>query len=254
MKEILSIKGLKVDLNGKSILDRINLEIRENECLALVGESGSGKTMTALAILRLLPEGMEITEGEIKFVKRDILRLKEDQLSKIRGKEIGIVFQDPLASLNPLFKIKTQIQEVLKCHLSLKRNLDERVYGLLKEVKIPEPERVSNCYPHQLSGGMSQRAMIAIAISCNPKLLILDEPTSNLDATIQVEILDLLLNLKEKLKISILFITHNLGILKGIADKISVIRNGRVLETGDFEDVFKSPKSDYTKRLLDASF
>jgi len=254
MKNILSIRNLKVDLNNKTILDRINLEVNENECLALVGESGSGKTMTALAILRLLPEGMKVVEGEIRFLRKDILKLEESILSKVRGREIGVVFQDPLASFDPLFKIKTQIQEVLKCHFFLKRNLDEKVYGLLEEVKIPQPERVSNYYPHQLSGGMLQRAMIAVAISCNPKLLILDEPTSNLDATIQVQILDLLLNLKEKLKISILFITHNLSILKSIADRILVIKNGKVLETGNFEDVIKSPKSDYTKELLEASF
>lgn len=252
-KKILSIRDLKVVLEKRTILDSIDLEIGENECLALVGESGSGKTVISLSILRLLPEGMNIISGEIIFRDKNILKWKEKDLSKIRGGEVGIVFQNPFSSLNPLFKIKTQIREVLKYHLSLKRNLDKRVYALLEEVGIPQPEYTAECYPHQLSGGLAQRVMIAMAICCNPKLLILDEPTSNLDATIQAQILDLFLNLKERLKISILFITHNLGILKGIADKISVIKDGKILETGEFTDVIKDPRSDYTKRLLEAS-
>jgi ABC-type dipeptide/oligopeptide/nickel transport system ATPase component len=220
-----------------------------------VGESGSGKTMTCLAILRLLPEGLEIKGGVINFIGRDILKMQESQLRKIRGGQIGIVFQDPVSCLNPLLKIKTQIQETLRYHLSLEKDLlDERTYQLLKEVEIPHPEQICNFYPHQLSGGLNQRVMIAQAISCNPKLLILDEPTSNLDATIQAQILNLFLNLKERLKVSILFITHNLGILEGIADRICIIKDGRILETGNFREVIENPKSDYTRRLLEAAF
>lgn len=257
--DILSIKELKVEVytndKRKVILDNINLEIKENECLALVGESGSGKTMTALSILRLLPEGLEVKTGLINFLDKDILKIKESQFHKIRGSQIGIVFQDPVSSLNPLFKIKTQIQEILRYHLSLKKDLlDERTFELLSEVGIPQPKEIYNFYPHQLSGGLNQRVMIAIAISCSPKLLVLDEPTSNLDATIQAQILDLFLNLKERKKCSILFITHNLSILEKIVDRICVIKDGKVLETGEFRDVIKNPKSEYTRKLLEAAF
>ena len=228
----------------------VSFDIPENTTVALVGESGSGKSVTAMSILNLLPENAE-RSGKVAFLDRDMLALGRDDLQRLRGKEIACVFQDPMSSLNPVFTVGQQIVEPLVKHMGLgRRAAMARAEALLGEVGMPEPKRRLSAYPHQLSGGQQQRVMIAMALACEPKLLIADEPTTALDVTIQRQILELLGGLKERHRMSMLFISHDLGVVGEIADHVVVMRNGIVREQGPVAGIFASPQDAYTRALL----
>ncbi len=257
---LLSIENLEVVLTDRSqdriglVLRGVNLAIHEGECLALVGESGCGKSMTALSILNLLPSPpMEIRSGKILFKKQNLKDLTETDWRKLRGKEIGIIFQEPFTSLNPVIRVGEQIEEVLRIHSNIPvGEIRTSVYRLLTDVGLSDPERISEQYPHQLSGGMCQRVMIAIAIAGNPSLLIADEPTTALDVTVQAQILDLLFQMKEKFRLSVLFITHDLRVVRNHADRVAILYAGQVVEEGPPEKLFDHPQHPYTEGLLES--
>lgn len=256
-KNILEIKNLKINFYEGNfvnpVIKDLSLEIKEKEVVALVGGSGSGKTITALSILGLIPINCRVAEGEIIFEGNNLLKLPEDGLRQLRGKEIGFVFQEPLAALNPVFSIGSQIKEVLRYHTNLNREqINEKAINLIKKVGISNPEKTSKDYPHQLSAGMRQRIVIAQAIAASPKLLIADEPTSNLDVTVQAKILDLFLELRNDMNLSILLITHDFGLVEHFADKVAVISEGRIVEFGEVKEILNNPAHDYTKELLEA--
>ena len=233
-------------------MNGISFNIKKGETLALVGESGSGKSVTARGIIRLLAENAIISDQtSIKFNGTNINSYSEKEYQNIRGKNISMIFQEPMSSLNPIYTIENQISEVLKIHGKFSdKELKEKCLELLKQVQIPEPESRLSQYPHQLSGGQRQRIMIAIAIANNPDLLIADEPTTALDVTVQTEILKLLQSLQQKYQMSILFITHDLTIVRQISDRVCVMYNGKIKETGITKEIFENPKDDYTKHLL----
>ena len=245
------------DHQEQKVADHISFYLKESETLAVVGESGSGKTVTALAILRLIPTPPgKISSGEIFFKKgenrgTDLLRIAECDMQKLRGFAISMIFQEPMTSLNPVYTCGHQVMESLRIHLGFtKKQSREKVLDLFREVKLPRPAEVFNSYPHQLSGGQKQRVMIAMAIACNPAILIADEPTTALDVTVQKTILDLLKNLQITRKMSILFITHDLGLVAGFADRVLVMNKGKVVEQGSVADIFHSPRHAYTRGLL----
>lgn len=234
MSALLKINNLKtyfyINQQIVKAVDGINLEINQGETLALVGESGCGKSVTALSITKLIYPPGKIIEGEIIFEGRDILKLNEENLRLIRGAGISYIFQDPLTSLNPIFSVGEQMVETVKLHQNKNYSLaKEEAINLLKQVGLPSAKEMFHNYPHQLSGGMNQRVMMAMAISSRPKLLIADEPTTALDVTIQVQILELLKELKEKINLSILLISHDLNMVKNIADKVAVMRSGKIV-------------------------
>ena len=260
---LLSIQDLRVSFRlgtEKGVMQRaqavgrgaqgVSFEVPENTTVALVGESGSGKSVTAMSILNLLPSNAE-REGSIRFMGRDMLGLKMAELQAMRGKEIACVFQDPMTSLNPVFTVGAQLCEPLIKHLGLsKRQAWARAEALLAEVGMPEPKRRLSAHPHELSGGQQQRVMIAMALSCEPKLLIADEPTTALDVTIQRQIMELLAGLKDKHRMSMLFISHDLGVVGEIADHVVVMRQGTVREQGPVAGIFANPQDAYTRALL----
>jgi peptide/nickel transport system ATP-binding protein len=256
MNVLLEIKNLHLEFPNEErtveALRGVDLRVHEGEILGLVGESGSGKTLTALSVTRLLPRSARITSGEILFDGRDLIGRDEDDLRKIRGAEISYVFQDPAASLNPVFTIGEQLIEGIELHQGAR---GEGSFGVavtaLKEVGMPAPKDIMYAYPHQLSGGMKQRAMIAMAISCKPRLLIADEPTTALDVTIQAQILDLLARLKEELRLTIILITHDLSIVSQVAEKTAVMQEGKVVEYGDTAMIYGKPSHPYTRRLIE---
>ncbi len=228
----------------------VSFDVPENTTVALVGESGSGKSVTAMSILNLLPENAQ-RQGTIRFQGRDLLGASLSELQSLRGKEIACVFQDPMTSLNPVFSVGQQLCEPLVRHLGLSaRQAMDKAEGLLAEVGLPEPKRRLKAYPHELSGGQQQRVMIAMALACEPKLLIADEPTTALDVTIQRQIIELLARLKDKHRMSMLFISHDLGLVGEIADRVVVMRQGTVREQGAVADIFAAPQDAYTKALL----
>ncbi|QTN22943.1 ABC transporter ATP-binding protein [Rhizobacter sp. AJA081-3] len=228
----------------------VSFDVPENTTVALVGESGSGKSVTAMSILNLLPDNAQ-RQGTIRFQGRDLLGASLAELQSLRGKEIACVFQDPMTSLNPVFSIGQQLCEPLIRHLGLSaRQAMDKAEGLLAEVGLPEPKRRLKAYPHELSGGQQQRVMIAMALACDPKLLIADEPTTALDVTIQRQIIELLARLKDKHRMSMLFISHDLGLVGEIADRVVVMRQGTVREQGAVADIFAAPQDAYTKALL----
>ena len=235
-------------------VDDVNFELGYGETVGLVGESGCGKSVTALSIARLVPDPPgKIVSGEITFEGRDVLKLPSDQMRRLRGKEIGFIFQDPVTSLNPTLTIGYQIAEPVRQHLGLSsRASSERVVELLAKVGIPRPRDRLNDYPHQFSGGMRQRVMIAIALSCDPKLLLADEPTTALDVTIQAQILELIRRLSEEFRTAVLLITHDLGIAAGMCDRINVMYAGRMVESGSVDNLFENPRMPYSWGLLDS--
>src|SRR6201998_113294 len=255
---LLDIRDLSVAFHqqGRSLLavDRISFEIKPGECVALVGESGSGKSVSALSILKLLPyPAASHPSGHIRFNGRDLLQLTENEIRTIRGNDISIIFQEPMTSLNPLHTIEDQIGEILHLHSDITTPMARaRTLELLTQVGIPEPETRLNSYPHQLSGGQRQRVMIAMALANEPDLLIADEPTTALDVTVQAQILTLLAEIRARLGMSLLFITHDLGIVRRIADVVCVMNGGKIVEQGPVEQVFTAPKHPYTKALLAA--
>lgn len=254
--KLLEVTGLSVYLSNnhkKNLLHSINFSMNRGEILCLVGESGSGKTLTALSILNLLPPNTFITHGTIQFEGINILQSKSSVLENIRGSGISIIFQNALAALNPVFKCGCQISDVVKTHLKLSnKDARERVLDLFQRVSLNEPERVYHSYPHQLSGGMAQRVMIAMALSCNPKLIIADEPTSSLDMSTQNILLAMLKKLQEDNNFSLLLITHDIRIAILMASKIAVMLNGNIVEQNDAKLLLKYPSHVYTKRLLEA--
>ena len=255
MEKLLEIKNLETAFRIKddyfNAVDKVSLDLYRNEVLAIVGESGCGKSTLATTIMRLHNENLTKSTGEIIFNGKNILDLTEDEMNKIRTKDIGMIFQDPLSSLNPLHRIGKQIEEALIYHTELSaEERQKRVIELLTQVGIPNPERCARQYPHELSGGMRQRVMIAMAMSCKPSVLIADEPTTALDVTIQAQILDLIKGLQAEMHAGIILITHDLGVVAEMADRVAVLYAGEVVEIGTAEQIFKNPKHPYTRSLL----
>jgi len=252
---LLSVQNLAsyfyLDEGVLRAVDRVSFEIGENETVALVGESGCGKTIIALSILKLIPPPGKIVAGSVLLEGEDILSMSRDRLRQIRAKEIGIVFQEPGSALNPVYTVGHQIAEVLRLNRNLsRREADSTAINLLGDVGIPEPERRAKSYSFELSGGMRQRAAIAMATSAPPKLLIADEPTTALDVTVQAEILDLLRDLQQRYKMAILLITHDLAVVAEMAKRVIVMYTGKVMEVGNVEEIFEAPQHPYTKGLL----
>src|SRR3954471_7948457 len=252
---LLSVEDLRVQCgtSGGTVhaVNGITFDVAPGETLGIVGESGCGKSVTSLAILGILPRAGRITGGTATFGDRDLFRLSDRELRRVRGRDIAMIFQDPMTSLNPVLTIGRQIREALETHFDMgKQEANRRVSELLEQVGIPSPDVRLKDYPHQFSGGMRQRAMIAMALACEPKLLIADEPTTALDVTIQAQILALLRNLVADRDTALMLITHDLGVVAGMCERVSVLYGGMVMETGTAEDVFRSPRHPYTLGLL----
>ncbi|MEH7885154.1 ABC transporter ATP-binding protein [Bacillus sp. JJ1609] len=244
--------SLKIDGKYVKILDEISLQVNKGETVGIVGESGCGKSMTALSIMRLLPEKAKL-EGVINLDRDDVTSYSKKKMEKIRGNKMAMIFQDPLTSLNPLHTVGRQIEETLILHTDLnKEQRKKRVIELLNEVGLPRAGEIATEYPHQLSGGMRQRIMIAVAMACNPSLLICDEPTTALDVTVQAQILDLMNHLKEVNEMGIIMITHDLGVVAEVCDRVVVMYAGKIVEQADVKELFLNPKHPYTKGLLES--
>ncbi|AIQ25047.1 MULTISPECIES: ABC transporter ATP-binding protein [unclassified Paenibacillus] len=256
MSDLMNIDGLSTYFfteEGKvKAVDDVSFRVREGETVCIVGESGCGKSVTAMSIMGLVEEpGGKVTHGKIDFQGEDLLQMDKNTLRAIRGNEIAMIFQEPMSSLNPVIKIGEQIMEPLIVHLKMnKKQARIRAIELIKQVGISRPEQIADSYPHELSGGMLQRIMIAIAIACSPKLLIADEPTTALDVTIQAQILDMLREIKDNSGMSILLITHDLGVVAEMADYVIVMYSGKIVEEGEVVELFNNPKHPYTKGLL----
>ncbi len=256
-KILLEVKDLNIEFHDHLIPETVvydfDLELREGEIVGLVGESGSGKSMSALAVAGLLSRRDMHKKGQILFEGLDLLTCERSKLRKLQGNDIGIVFQEPMTSLNPVKRIGWQIEEALRIHTDLNKNQRyQRAIEMMKEVELPDPERVYRQYPHELSGGMRQRVMIAAAMICNPRILIADEPTTALDVTIQAQIIELLKRINKEKKTSILFISHDLSLVKQLCERVLVMKGGYVVETGTTKEVFEHPKEEYTRQLIDA--
>ena len=252
---LLDIKGLTIDIARDTgparVVDGIDLAVMEGESLGIVGESGCGKSLTMMSLVGLLPNRIRATGGQALFGGRDLLRLSARELRKVRGSEIGFIFQDPMTSLNPVIRVGDQIAEALVYQKGMaKAAARVRAVELLALVGIPAPEERANAWPHELSGGMRQRVMIAMGLAGNPKLLIADEPTTALDVTIQAQIVDLVRELKDRLKMSVVWITHDLALIAGLADRIAVLYAGTVVEDAPVEAIFDRPTHPYTRALL----
>lgn len=255
---ILKIKDLKTYFNTPEgvvkAVDGVSYDVQEGETMALVGESGCGKSVSAMSIMRLIPNPPgQIVSGQINFNGKDLLTLHNDEMRKIRGKEIAMIFQEPMTSLNPVLTIGRQLTETLKVHLYMcKEDCWRRAAEVLKLVGISHPEQRFSQYPHQFSGGMRQRVMIAMALTCNPKLILADEPTTALDVTIQAQILELLKELSRRLGVAMIIITHNLGVVARYADKVNVMYASKVIESGSSIEIYHQPKHPYTIGLLNS--
>jgi len=246
----LSIK-FRTDRGSVDAVKNVSLSLKQGGSLAIVGESGSGKSVTALALTRLLPSPpAEYASGSILFKGQDVLAMKRDELRTIRGKEIAYVFQEPSTSLNPVYTVRNQIGEAIRQHRPEIKNVDAEIVRWLTTVGIHDPEKRMHDYPHQLSGGMQQRVMIAMALSCNPSLLVADEPTTALDVTIQAQILAELKRLRAEFNMGLILITHNIAIIQGLCDRIAVMFRGEVVEYGDTASVLRDPQHEYTKALM----
>ncbi len=253
---LLEVEGLRVRLptpaGPATVVDGIDYGVEPGEVFGIAGESGSGKTMSVLALMGLLPPGAAV-EGRAVFDDRDLLRLKRDTLRRICGRELAMVFQDPMTSLHPMLSVGTQLTEHVRRHLGLgRKEAAARALESLRDVRIPDPESALHAFPHQFSGGMRQRIAIAIALACRPRLLVADEPTTALDVTVQAGIIRLLDRLRNESGLTIVLITHDLGVLSAIADRVSVFYAGRVVEAGGRSDVLSAPRHPYTRGLLDA--
>ena len=253
---LLEIEGLKTQFFTSAgtvrAVDGVNYNVEAGETVAVVGESGCGKSVTALSIMRLVadPPG-KIVEGEIRFNGTDLISLDEEEMRKIRGRDIGMVFQEPMTSLNPVLSVGRQLTETLETHFGMSReDADKRAIELLGLVGIAEPERRLEQYPHHFSGGMRQRVMIAMALACDPKLIIADEPTTALDVTIQAQILELMKSLTREMGVAMIIITHNLGVVARYADRVNVMYAGKIVETGTAEEIYHNPRHPYTLALL----
>ena len=252
---LLEIRNLKTSffshVGEVKAVDDVSLSLEPGETLGIVGESGSGKSVTMLSLMKLLPENGRIVAGEIFFGGRNLTGFSEKQMEKVRGNEIGMIFQDPMTSLNPVFTVGNQLIETLRKHRRMtEREAYEKSLSLLSMVMIPDPARRIGQYPHEFSGGMRQRVMIAMALCCDPSLLIADEPTTALDVTIQAQILELMKDLNRKISTSIVLITHDLGVVAGICDRVAVMYAGTIAESGPVRDIFYRPRHPYTMGLL----
>ncbi|MDP9316188.1 MAG: ABC transporter ATP-binding protein [Chloroflexota bacterium] len=253
--DLLTVKGLKTYFYTEDgvvkAVDGVDFSVRAGEVLGIVGESGCGKSVTSMSLLRLISTPGQIVEGAITFGEDDLLELSEDEMRQIRGSRISMIFQQPTTALNPVFTVGDQIKEALQVHEGLaEKEADLRCEELLAMVGIPDPRRRMQSYPHQMSGGMCQRVMIAMALACNPELLIADEPTTALDVTIQAQILDLLRELREKIDTAIILITHDLGVVAEMADNVLVMYAGKVVEYAPVNELFADPKMPYTQGLM----
>ncbi len=257
MKPLLEVKSLRTsfftDAGEVRAVDGVNFSVAPGKLMGLVGESGSGKTASVLSIMRLLPESARIVGGEIIFEDQDLLKLSEPEMRHIRGARIAMIFQEPMTSLNPVFTIGSQIGEAVRLHQHTNRGeTRNRTIEALRMVGIADPERRIDDYPHQLSGGMRQRVMIAMALSCNPRLLIADEPTTALDVTIQAQILDLIRELQVRLGLAVILVTHDLGIVSEYADDVTILYAARVMEQAPSAELFRNPLNPYTRGLLES--
>ena len=249
---LLSIKNLSVETayDSRTLVNNISLDIEKGEAIGVVGESGSGKTLSALSILGLLPRGVQISSGSIVYNGNDLVTSNSETLRSIRGREISMIYQDPMTALNPVMKLGDQLREVIDSHQSKSPDINQMIFDAFKEVGIPDPDRAFHSYPHEFSGGMRQRVMIAMALILSPELLIADEPTTALDVTIQQQILALVLEERRKRNMSMLWITHDLGVVANLVDKVIVMYAGRIVEIGSVERIFKEPQHPYTAGLL----
>ena len=255
MSYLLEVNNLQTHFPTRAGLvkavDGVSFYINEGELVGLVGESGCGKSITALSLMRLIAAPGKIVGGSIRFKGEDLLNASDERMREIRGDDISMIFQDPMTSLNPVYTVGEQIAEALRLHRGLnKRDAIGGAIDAMKEVAMPAPERRINDYPHQLSGGMRQRVMIAMALACNPELLIADEPTTALDVTIQAQILELLNELRQTRRLAVLLITHDLGVVAEVADRVCVMYTGRIVEESGVDDLFEKPKHPYTQGLL----
>lgn len=255
MSHLLEVKNLHTYFQTREGLvcavEGVSFHLDRGELLSLVGESGCGKSMTALSIMRLVARPGKIVAGEVIFDGRDLLKLSNAEIRAVRGDDIAMIFQDPMTSLNPVFTVGEQIAEALRLHRRLSRkDARQAAVDAMREVSIPDPERRAKDYPHQLSGGMRQRVMIAMALACDPKLLIADEPTTALDVTIQAQILELLNNLRRTRELAVLLITHDLGVVAEVADRVAVMYTGKIVEESPVDELFARPKHPYTEGLL----
>ena len=256
-KTLLQVNDLYAQFTGfggtrvVKAIDGITFSVDEGETMGLVGESGCGKTTTCHAIFRLLPGAGKIVSGSIKFDGQDLMEISEGEMRNIRGRDMGMILQDPMASLDPLFTIMDQVGEPAYHHRGMRRaSLKERVVGLLRSVRIPSPEIRMREYPHQMSGGMRQRIVGAISLAGGPKLIVADEPTTNLDVTIQLQYLNLLRDLQRETGVSLIFVTHNLGIVAKMCDKVAVMYAGKIVEQGNVREIYNNPKHPYTQALI----
>lgn len=251
-EDILKVHLLSVAFNGNETIHSVSFPVKPNTILGIVGESGSGKSVTSMAIMGLLPKVGKITSGTIIFQDKELHNFSEKEFQSIRGKEIAMVFQEPMSALNPTMKCGKQVEEILKKHTSLSKDkIKKEVLSLFKKVKLPDIERVYDSYPHELSGGQKQRIVIAIAIACKPKLLIADEPTTALDVTVQKEIIELIKSLQSEMQMSVLFISHDLNLVSQIADNTLVMYKGKIVEQQPTQQLFQNPKDSYTKSLIE---
>ena len=251
-KPLLSVVdlGIATIQDPRTLVHDVSFHINSGEAVGVVGESGSGKTLSALSILGLLPRGVGVTNGEILFNGNDLLKLNSEDLRHIRGNEIAMIYQDPMTALNPVMKLGKQLLEVIASHDGIKANSENQVRDLLSEVGIPDVNRAMVSYAHEFSGGMRQRIMIAMALLLSPKLLIADEPTTALDVTIQQQILALVSDARKKRNMSMLWITHDLGVVANLVNRLNVMYAGRIVESGSVEEIFRRPKHPYTAGLL----
>jgi ABC-type dipeptide/oligopeptide/nickel transport system ATPase component len=255
---LLAVEGLRVSLDAERstrlTVDDVSFDVRAGETVALVGETGSGKTVTALSLMGLLPPAMHVAAGSIRLDGRDLVALSEPAMQRVRGREISMVFQNPQASLNPMFRVGSQMVETIHAHREVsKDDARTQAVSLLEMLRLQEPDRVLRAYPHELSGGMCQRVMIALAILSHPRLLVADEPTTALDSVTQAHILGLLQALKGTFVSSLLLITHDLRIVRKVADRVVVLKDGSSVETGQTASVFANPSDAYTQTLVDAA-
>jgi len=256
MAPLLDVQGLTVRFanpgSDLTAVDNVSLTIAAGETLGLVGESGSGKSVVALSILRLLPPNGQVVAGRILFEGRDLLLASESEMRATRGARISLIFQEPMTALNPVMRVGDQIAEAMTVHGGDRTDARQRAVRLLDAVRIPDAEQRIRDYPHQLSGGMRQRVMIAIALACHPALVIADEPTTALDVTVQAQVLDLLRELKARFNLALLLITHDFGVIAEMADRVAVMHRGRVVEQGPLRQILREPAQDYTRHLLAA--